>query len=402
MRLEADWLAAPHTQAVLRMLSEAGHQAWTVGGCVRNALLGEPVADIDIATEAHPEEVTRLADAAGLKPVPTGIDHGTVTVISAGHPHEVTTFRADVETDGRRAVVRYSDDIATDAARRDFTMNALYADAEGEIADPLGEGLADLRARRVRFIGDPARRIEEDALRILRFFRFSTWYGAGPLDAEGLAAARAARGQLARLSRERIGAEMARLLGAPDPAEVVAAMAEAGILDAVLPGADAAGLPALIATERAADVSPAWPRRLAALGDADWTDSLRLSRVRARHLAHVGRARAERMPDHEAAYRYGAEVATDAALLRAAAAGTAPPAGWREAIAEGAAAEFPVSGADLKGIVPPGPGMGKLLQRLETAWIDSRFRLSRAALLDLAAEKGAPPPAADGGSPRDI
>lgn len=387
MRLEADWLTAPHTQGVLRMLARAGHQAWTVGGCVRNALLDRPVADIDIATDAHPEQVMRLARAAGLKPVPTGVDHGTVTVISGGQPYEVTTFRADIETDGRRAVVRYSDDIATDAARRDFTMNALYADAEGEISDPLGEGLDDLRAHRVRFIGDPAERIEEDALRILRFFRFSTWYGRGPLDAAGLAAVRAGRDRLARLSRERIGAEMARLLEAPDPSAVVAAMAEAEILDAVLPGAHAGRLPALIAAERAVDEPPAWLRRLAALGDADWTDALRLSRAQARHLSQLRRARADDLPDHEAAYRFGPRVASDAALLRAAAAGTSPPAGWREAIAQGAKAAFPLGGADLGDVVPPGPRMGDLLQRLEAAWIDSRFSLPREALLARAARE---------------
>ena len=159
------------------MLEEGGHRAYFVGGCVRNALIGAEVSDVDIATDARPERVAALAFRAGLKAIPTGIAHGTVTVVSGGHAFEVTTFRRDVATDGRRAVVVFSDDVAEDAARRDFTMNALYAAADGTVIDPTGEGLADLAARRVRFVGEPARRIAEDHLRVLRFFRFHAWYG---------------------------------------------------------------------------------------------------------------------------------------------------------------------------------------------------------------------------------
>ena len=246
----APWLEDPVTRAVCRALTGPGHQALFVGGCVRNALLGRPVADIDIATDATPEEVTALAGAAGLHPVPTGIEHGTVTVVAEGRPFEVTTFRRDVETFGRRAVVAYTRDIAEDAARRDFTMNALYAGPDGTVVDPLG-GLPDLLARRVRFVGDPAARIAEDYLRILRFFRIHAWYGdpASGLDADGLAACAAAQGGLARLSRERVGAETAKLLAAADPAPAVAAMAAAGILARVLPGADATPLAALVHLE---------------------------------------------------------------------------------------------------------------------------------------------------------
>ncbi|MDH3263709.1 MAG: CCA tRNA nucleotidyltransferase, partial [Paracoccaceae bacterium] len=169
MRIDADWLHAPGPRAVMAMLRDAGHQALFVGGTVRNALLGHPPGDIDIATDAVPERVMELAEAAGLRPVPTGLDHGTITVVVAHHEGiEVTTFRRDVETDGRRAVVAFSTHVEDDAARRDFTMNALYASAEGEVIDPLG-GLPDLRARRVRFVGNAAERIREDYLRILRF-----------------------------------------------------------------------------------------------------------------------------------------------------------------------------------------------------------------------------------------
>jgi poly(A) polymerase len=184
MRLEAEWLRSAHLRAVLDALDNG---AFFVGGCVRNTLLGQPVADIDITTPIEPDEVARRLEAAGLRAVPTGIEHGTVMAVSGGEGFEITTFRADVATDGRRATVRFSTDIAEDAARRDFTMNAIYADAEGEIIDPLG-GLPDLEARRVRFIGDPHDRIREDYLRILRFFRFTAWYGAEGIEPEGLAA----------------------------------------------------------------------------------------------------------------------------------------------------------------------------------------------------------------------
>ena len=207
MKIEADWLSDPGPRAVIEALARGGHRALYVGGTVRNALLGLAPGDIDIATDARPERVMELAAAAGLKPVPTGFDHGTVTVVAGHRGIEVTTFRRDVETDGRRAVVAFSDAIEHDAERRDFTMNALYATAGGEVIDPLG-GLPDLLARRVRFVGDPAARIAEDSLRILRFFRFHACYGdpEGGIDAEGLAACAAGVDGIAALSRERIGA----------------------------------------------------------------------------------------------------------------------------------------------------------------------------------------------------
>ena len=189
MKISGDWLTRAETQAVCAMLTAGGYQVLLVGGCVRNALLGAPVADVDIATDAPPQIVSDLAENAGLKAVPTGINHGTVTIIAGGIPHEVTTFRRDVETFGRHAKVAFSTRLNDDAARRDFTMNALYARPDGTVLDPLN-GLPDLVARRVRFVGDPEQRIGEDYLRILRFFRFHAWYGdpAGGLDPDGLAA----------------------------------------------------------------------------------------------------------------------------------------------------------------------------------------------------------------------
>ena len=226
MRVSGAWLSDARTQQVLGLLADDGHTACAVGGCVRNALLGAPVTDVDIATSARPDRVMALAEGAALRAVPTGLAHGTVTVVAGGQGFEVTTLRRDVATDGRHARIAFSDRVADDAARRDFTMNALYARADGTVLDPLG-GLDDLRARRVRFVGDPDNRIAEDYLRILRFFRFHAQYGANGPDAEGLAACAAGADGLARLSAERVTAELRKLLAAPDPAPAVAAMAQA-------------------------------------------------------------------------------------------------------------------------------------------------------------------------------
>ena len=190
MKLEAEWLHHAGTVALCTALEQAGYQALFVGGCVRNGLIGAEVQDIDIATDARPEKVIELSHAANLRPIHTGIEHGTITVIAQSRPLEVTTFRRDIETDGRRAVVAFADGIEEDAKRRDFTMNALYAGRNGEVLDPTGQGLDDLQARRLRFIGLPEDRIREDYLRILRFFRFHAWYAdpQGGFDADGLAA----------------------------------------------------------------------------------------------------------------------------------------------------------------------------------------------------------------------
>ncbi|MFO1208224.1 MAG: CCA tRNA nucleotidyltransferase [Amaricoccus sp.] len=360
-------------------LTAGGHQALFVGGCVRNALLGRPVADVDIATDALPETVISLAAAAGLNPVPTGIGHGTVTVVAEGRPFEVTTFRRDVETFGRHARVAFTAALAEDAARRDFTMNALYARPDGEVVDPLGS-LADLRAGRVRFVGDPAERIAEDYLRILRFFRIHAWYGdpAGGLDPDGLAACAAAQDGLARLSRERIGAELAKLLSAADPAPAVAAMAATGILGRLLPGADRRALAPLVHLEREAGIAPRWQRRLAALGwRAEWAPALRLSRADARALGAAAAALAADEPPAAAAYRHGVEAARDAALVRAASLGASLPPHLEAELARGAAARFPIPATALGA---PGPALGDTLRRLEAAWIASDFTLTPAEL----------------------
>lgn len=385
-RLAEDWIAAPATRAVCAMLTEAGHQAWFVGGCVRNALIGAPVADLDIATDARPQAVLRLAGAAGLKAVPTGIDHGTVTVISGGRPFEVTTFRRDVQTDGRHAIVAFSDDMAEDARRRDFTMNALYAAPDGTVADPLGEGLADLAARHLRFIGDAHARIREDHLRILRFFRFHAWYGdpAGGIDAEGLAACAAHVESLAALSRERVGQEMRKLLAAPDPAPATASMAATGALAQVLPGAGAATLAVLVHVEAAAGLPPAPIRRLAALGGEGAAERLRLSGAEAARLARLKEAMSTDLPPGPLGYRLGADEALDVLALRAAMAGQEIDPVQAENARDGAAQRFPLRAADLMPAYE-GPALGAELRRREGAWIASGFTLTREDLLRLSA-----------------
>ena len=380
MKITAAWLSDPRSQALCKALEAAGHAALFVGGCVRNSLIGASVTDLDLTTDAHPDQVMQIAEAAGFRPVPTGIDHGTVTVIVEGLVHEVTTFRRDIETDGRHALVVYTASVAEDAARRDFTMNALYADRDGRVTDPLG-GLADLTVRRVRFVGDAAARIREDYLRILRFFRFHAWYGdpAEGLDAEGLAACAANLDGIGQLSRERVGAEIRKLLSAPDPAPSVAAMAASGVLAAVLPGADATALPILVHLEGGKACN--WTTRLASLGGQAPEALLRLSRAEARQLALRREEAGSPKAAAELGYRLGTEVARDVVLLRAASLQNDPPQNWQDDIARGADALFPISAADL---MPrfSGEALGAALKDREARWIASGFRLDRADLLD--------------------
>ncbi|MGM0740450.1 MAG: CCA tRNA nucleotidyltransferase [Pseudomonadota bacterium] len=381
MKLTGDWIERPATQAVCRAIEQGGHQALFVGGCVRNAILGAPVHDIDIATDAHPETIMALAEGAGMKPVPTGLEHGTVTVVSDHIPHEVTTFRRDVETYGRHAVVAYSGDVAEDARRRDFTMNALYARPDGTVIDPL-DGLKDLKARYVRFIDDPAQRIHEDYLRILRFFRFHAWYGdpqAG-LDADGLAAVAAHLDGLSGLSRERVGAEIVKLLNAADPAPSVAAMRACGVLAIVLPGSDDKALAPLVYLEQQAGIAPEPMRRLAALGGDGVSGRLRLSKAQSKRLSLLRQEASKVMTAEELGYRHGAEMGVDVLLLRSALLEVPLDPALCDVVAESAQATLPVTPHDL---MPEysGPALGARLAELERLWIDSGFRLTRDELL---------------------
>lgn len=404
-RIKADWLGEPALQAVFDALEQGGETARVVGGAVRNTLFGLAVSDIDIATTATPPIVIERVEAAGLKAVPTGVDHGTVTVVSDGRAFEVTTLREDVETHGRHATVRFGRDWRHDAERRDFTMNALYAGRDGTLFDPVG-GLADLHARRVRFIGDADRRIREDYLRILRFFRFHAQYGEGEPDAEGLAAVARLKDGLAGLSAERIGAEMRKLVAARGAVATLEAMAASGVMPQVLvphgglgPFRALRGLDALCANTR----EPALA--LACLSEGDeaeldaLADRLRLSNAERRRMkaarlaADAARVtswdagpEAVRLAALELLYRHGREAATDGVLLAAAEAGrAADDAGLRallEAVTGLDIPVLPVSGRDMtRAGIAPGPKVGEELRLAESRWIDSGFALDRAALL---------------------
>jgi poly(A) polymerase len=378
-RIDQPWLTDPATRQVCAALTIDGAAAYFVGGCVRNALLGAPVSDLDIATDAKPETVIALAKRAGIKAIPTGIEHGTVTLVQSGIPFEVTTFRKDVATDGRRAVVAFSTDIAEDAQRRDFTMNALYAAPDGTVVDPLN-GLKDLNARKVRFIGDATARLREDYLRSLRYFRFHAWYGdhSEGFDPDALSAIASNLDGLAQLSKERVTAELLKLLSASDPAPSVAAMRQTGVLSTLLPGADDRALAPLIHLERGLAPNPL--RRLAALGGSILSNELRLSKQQQGSLALMREAAESMTAVAELAFRHGMDVARDIALLRAALL-EQPVSPLLEADLElGGSAAFPVSARDL---MPEyaGPALGKALRQLEAEWIASGFTLDRETLL---------------------
>lgn len=379
MKVSGAWLAMAGTQQLMTALSSAGHQALFVGGCVRNAIIGVPVGDIDIATDAHPDMVTKIATAVGFHAVPTGIDHGTVTVLAGGIAHEVTTLRRDLQTDGRRAVVAYTSSLEGDAARRDFTMNALYAQADGTVIDPLG-GLADLLARRVRFVGDPQARITEDYFRILRFFRFYAIYGdqALGIDVEGLAACAANAAELESLSRERIGAEMRKLLGAFDPAPALAAMAQSSVLGRILPGATTLSMPVLVHLE---DGTPCgWLCRLAVMGGDDLTSRLRLSRAETAGLEVMRSEIGSVMAPDALGWKHGTVVAGEILHARAAMFGLPLPTDWQRDVARGASATFPITAFNLMPGLQ-GQALGAKLKMLQDQWLSSGLSLTREQLL---------------------
>jgi len=405
----------PGLRALLCVLDGAGEEARVVGGAVRNTLLGREVSDVDVATTALPEVVTARVEAAGLKAVPTGIEHGTVTVISDGTPFEVTTLREDVETDGRRAVVRFGRSWQHDAERRDFTMNALYARADGEVIDLVG-GLDDLKARRVRFIGDADERIREDHLRILRLFRFHATYGEGMPDADALLAAERRRAGLLALSRERVRAELMKLLMAERAVPTLEVMSDSGLLQPLLAGiGDIRAFAHLVQLESAWDVTPDPVRRLAALAlrvpdDVERLHQrLRLSNAEARRLlALAGPAPAAQghgaqeqggqegvqQAARAALYRLGAEAVTDRALLAAAHlwkhgnGANGADAALRALVTlarDWTAPRFPLAAADFmsRGL-KPGPALGAALARAEAAWIAADFTADATALVRIA------------------
>ena len=378
-RITDAWISKPAPRAVMSALDG---QAFFVGGCVRNALMGLAISDIDIATPLEPEDVQARLTAADIKSVPTGLKHGTQTAVIDGEGIEVTTFRADVATDGRHAQIAFTQDIEIDAARRDFTMNALYADRDGSVIDPLG-GLGDLNARCVRFIGRAEDRIREDYLRILRFFRFHAWYGADGIDPDGLAACAELVDGIDRLARERIGWEFRKLLAAADPAPATASMAAGGILMRCLPGASPTALAPLVHLEGEHGVAPNWMTRLMALGGEDLAGHLRLSRAEEREAGLIRQVITDGSTAMAAGYRHGADIAIAASLVLAASSNGTPPDGFVQDARHGAEQTFPLEAADLlQSGMTPGPELGAALKRAEDLWVASDFTLGKAALIE--------------------
>jgi poly(A) polymerase len=387
----APWLTSGPTARVLKLLDGNGEEARVVGGAVRNALLNVPIGDIDIATTAVPAEVIRRAKAAGIKSVPTGIEHGTVTLVVETHPIEVTTLREDTETFGRKAKVAFGRDWVGDAHRRDFTINALSVGADGIVHDYTG-GLEDIAARRVRFIGKPGQRIEEDYLRILRFFRFHAAFGTGELDRPGYLACIAARAGLATLSAERLRAEILKLLVTDGALGSVIAMIDGGLLLPVFGGiAYGDALAAMMAAERKLGVAPDAIRRRGALGVAVTEDArrlvtrLRLSNAEAKRLDSMGHRwwRLAGMDEARARrrlYRLGEEAYRDRLMLAWARAGSnADPKPWRELALlpeRWRPPKFPLKAADFiaRGIAE-GPMLGQVLTLAEDAWLAADFPL---------------------------
>jgi poly(A) polymerase len=407
-RLEPQpWMTTPETVAVMAALAAAGGEARFVGGCVRDTLLGRKVSDVDIATQEPPERVMNLLARAGIKAIPTGITHGTVTAVIGSKHFEITTLRRDVESYGRHAKVEYTDDWQADAARRDFTINALFCGIDGALYDPFG-GLDDLRTRRVRFVGDPEARIREDVLRLLRFFRFHAHYGNSAPDPAALAACSRLAPLLPTLSGERVCGETLKLVIAPEPAGVVELMRETGVLAHFLPEATRVDrlramvtIEATLTRHMARRADPI--RRLAALLDGNERSAVavatRLRFSNAERDRLVGLADdAELSSDLPAParrrliYRYGRDRYCDLVLLR-----------WAEAMTRGAAADpqandswlgllragaewnaprFPLKGRDAVRLgVPPGPAVGRLMATIEDWWIAGDFQADRSTCL---------------------
>lgn len=401
-----DWFEKPALKRIFALLNADGGEVRIVGGAVRNALMGLPVADVDMATTLTPDVVVARARAAGIKAVPTGIEHGTVTLVIDGEGFEVTTLRRDVETNGRHAQVAFGTDWQTDAERRDLTINALYADENGEIID-LINGLPDIETGTVRFIGDAATRISEDYLRILRFFRFFAHYGSGRPDADGLRASARAKDKLATLSAERVWSEVKKLLSARDPSRALLWMRQSGVLSEILPETEKWGIDAihgLVAAEQAlgwavepmlrlAAIVPPDRERLAAL-----SARLRLSKAEASYLSNWASAPAADPDLKDTAldrllYRQGVEgmkarlkLALAAARADVSAGDTAMQKVARFSTLLARAEKFqkpafPLSGADVMAAgVEAGPKVGNVLKSLEEKWIDVNFSLDRAAL----------------------
>ncbi len=390
------WLVEASLQDLMRAFENAGFQIYAVGGCVRDTILNRHVSDVDLSTSARPDETVQIIESLTLsgkswKALPTGIEHGTITAMPPNSPfgYEITTFRADVETDGRHAKIAFSDSIEEDAERRDFTINAFYVDREGQVNDIVG-GSRDLAARRIRFIGDPMQRIEEDYLRILRFFRFTSTHGdrAHGVDADGLAACAMLSDGLARVSKERIGVEICKLIMDFDPAPIIGSMEHTGVLMQILPGATSTTLARLIDLEEQYPIEGRMlppqdlATRLAALGAENVQDRLRLSNEVARKIERVRREAGSTVPAHELGYRHGAWPGIHCLLLRWASLLQPFDQSQIDAVWRGGSATFPIAASDLMPDIS-GKALGDKIKELETIWIASDFTLTKDALLGL-------------------
>ena len=379
MKIDPNRLDISILAPLFAAFEESGARLFYVGGCIRNAVMGVAATDIDLTSDAVPDQMRRIAQARGIRVIDTGADHGTLTFVLGGKSYEITTFRKDIATDGRHAEVAFGTSLEDDAARRDFTMNALYAEASGQVVDPL-EGLADAQARRLRFIGEPQARITEDYLRILRFFRFWAWYG-DPLegvDAPALAACAALQSGLDPISKERISTELLKLLAAPDPAPALAAMEAAGILGRVLPGASARPVSLLVHLEQGH--APDALRRLACLGGEAVQECLRLSNVQARQveaLRYHGQNTSKALAH---GYALGAAQGWSSWLLRAAWTEHRVTESEHEAVRRGAQSMCPVSAAEL---MPKyqGPALGEALKRAQDIWIARDMQITKDEIL---------------------
>jgi poly(A) polymerase len=397
------WMNAARTKRVLDVLDSvrAGASRF-VGGCVRNALLGEPIADIDIATQLSPDEVMNAAKAAGLTVVPTGIEHGTVSIIVEGEAFEITSLRRDVETDGRRAVVTFTQNWNEDAQRRDFRLNALYADRNGIIYDPTG-GLQDVDDRRFVFVGSPEDRIREDYLRVLRMFRFEAWYGDGHMDKAGLAASQDLKEGLTTLSVERVWVELKKILAAPDPREVMAVMSRLGILKILLDvNHPLRVLDAIIAQDVISGMAPDSLLRFVALADGGlerirtMAAKLKMSKAEAKRLKgavdpsskeDVLAAFSDLASAEKAIMALGVQAFEDQARLAAAGEIVPPPRDWTllsKFAREWKQPDFPLNGGDLILLgYEPGPMLGDAMDKLKAHWITERFVPNKEELLGL-------------------
>ena len=379
MKIETETLDKETLAPIFKAFNLAGFRLFYVGGCVRNAILNCGPTDVDLATDATPSQMRKVAEAMRVRVIPTGEAYGTLTFQLNHRNYEITTFRKDIKTDGRRALVEFGTTLEEDAVRRDFTVNALYLDSEGVLIDPLG-GIEDVKARRVRFVGDANGRIREDYLRILRFFRFYAWYGNPKkgIDLEGLASCTDLQSGLSNISKERIGLEIFKLLFAPSPASALLLMESAGILTRVLPGANASALAFLEKLERG--LTPNVLRRLALIGGDRPQENLRLSNATAKQLQKLRNLSQDSKLPQEHGFVLGADSGRDSWLVRCALLGVTPTDHEQKAIINSASEIMPVKAADLVDWFE-GQELGFALRKVQGIWISSNMRLKKPELI---------------------